>query len=69
MELSWLVKFFKDFFFLTFVRTEKQANVWDNMFFRVLHCDSQVFIGKSEFLEKKAHFFGNKTVDQRFGAN
>ena len=21
------------------------------------------------FLEKQAHFFGNKTVDQRFGAN
>ena len=31
--------------------------------------DSQLFIGKNMFLEKKAHFFGNKTVDQRFGAN
>ena len=30
---------------------------------------SQLFIGKNVFFEKKAHFFGNKTVDQRFGAN
>ena len=33
------------------------------------HCDLQHFIGKNVFLEKKAHFFGNKTVDQRSGAN
>ena len=37
-------------------------------FFRVLNCDSQLFIGKSKFLEKKAHFFGSKTVDQHSGA-
>ena len=28
-----------------------------------------LFVDKTVFLEKKAHFFGNKTVDQRFGAN
>ena len=26
--------------------------------------DSQLCIGKNMFLEKKAHFWGNKTVDQ-----
>ena len=30
---------------------------------------SQFFIGKNVFFKKKAHFWGNKTVDQRFGAN
>ena len=28
-----------------------------------------LIIGKSGFLEEKAHFFGNKTVDQPSGAN
>ena len=31
-------------------------------------CDLQLFIDKNMFLEKKVHFFGNKTVDQRSGA-
>ena len=31
--------------------------------------DLQLFIGKNVFLEKKANFFGNKTVDQHSGAN
>ena len=31
--------------------------------------DSQLFVDKTMFLEKKAHFFGSKTVDQRSGAN
>ena len=31
--------------------------------------DLQLFIDKSMFLEEKAHFFGNKTVDQHLGAN
>ena len=30
---------------------------------------SQLFIVKSRFLEEKAHFFGNKTVNQGSGAN
>ena len=29
---------------------------------------SQLFVNKTVLLEKKAHFFGNKTVDQRSGA-
>ena len=32
------------------------------------HCDLQHFIGKNVFLEKKTHFFGNKTVNHRSGA-
>ena len=31
--------------------------------------DSQLFLGKSRFLEEKAHFFFGKKVDQRSGAN
>ena len=30
---------------------------------------SQLFIAKNVFFEKKAQFFGNKTVDQLSGAN
>ena len=30
---------------------------------------SQLFIVKNVFLEKKAHFYGNKTVNQRSGVN
>ena len=29
----------------------------------------QLFVDKTVFLEKKAYFFGNKTVDQRSGAS
>ena len=29
--------------------------------------DLQLFVDKSVFLEEKAHFFGSKTADQRFG--
>ena len=36
---------------------------------KVVLSNSQLITGKSRFLEKKAIFFGNKTVDQRFGAN
>ena len=31
--------------------------------------DLQLFKGENVFLEKKAHFWGNKTVDQCSGAN
>ena len=31
--------------------------------------NSQLITGKSRFLEKKLIFLGNKTVNQRFGAN
>ena len=43
------------------------------MFYYQILCkivsDSQLFLDKTMFLEKKAQFFGSKTVDQRFGAN
>ena len=33
------------------------------------HCDLQHFTCENVFLEKKVNFFGNKTVNQRSGAN
>ena len=38
------------------------------IFYKIV-CKSQLFVGKTVFLEKKAHFFGNKTVNHRSGAN
>ena len=38
-------------------------------YFDTKSCDLQLFIGEKVFLEKKTHFLGNKTVDQRSGAN
>ena len=36
-------------------------------FFLKIVSDLQLFVDKSLFLEEKAHFFGSKTGNQRFG--
>ena len=48
---------------------QKKIAFFSKKTFLPMKCSvSQLFIGKNIFL-KKAHFFGNKTVDQRSGAN
>ena len=48
---------------------KKSINFGINQILCKIVSDSQLFVDKTMFLEKKAHFFGSKTVDQRFGAN
>ena len=65
----WLVVYFDQRFAANFSKKEVFLSLHQNVGWLFYSQKMRHFKGKNVFLEKKAHFFGNKTVSQLLGAN